>query len=113
MVVVVVVLLLHGEYMIVLRLIGLIRLSDHRGALALFAAAQAGASFAQALTVMSHAPRRGSANGAAHGAPSAQKLTFKPRPARPFSERDAAQLASASFGAEQPAWSSDNAAQPT
>ena len=62
---------------------------------------------------MSHAPGRGSASGAAHGAPSAQQLPLRSRPAGRGSASDAAQPASASIGAAQPAWSSGNAAQPT
>jgi hypothetical protein len=90
----------------------MIRLLHHSGALALFAAAQAGASSAQALTIMSPARGRDSASGAAHGAPSAQQLPLRSRPAGSASASDAAQPASASNGAAQPAWSSGNAAQP-
>ena len=78
-----------------------LRLPHHRGALALFAAAQAGASSALALANMAHEPRRGSASGAEIDAPSAQQPTLRSPPAKRGSASDAA----------HPAWSSGDAAE--
>ena len=78
-----------------------LRLPHHRGALALFAAAQAGASSALALANMAHEARRGSASGAEIDAPSAQQPTLRSPPAKRGSASDAA----------HPAWSSGDAAE--